>query len=72
MTKYKHWYENKEGTYWIERRDKLISYQCNWGIYTFIKYNKKYPWLSGQKEIATFEFLKDAETFLKLKNKGKL
>ena len=56
------WYEHPKGSYWIEQGQDYI-------VYTYIKFNKKYPHLSGKKEIALFKYLPDAEIFVKLKKR---
>ncbi len=61
----KRWYEHSEGSYWIERG-------FDWIIYTYEKYNKRFPHLSGKKEIALFKYFDDAERFCKLKNRNLL
>jgi len=53
----KQWFENPEGSYWVYEKQ----------VFTFEEYNKKFPHLSGEKWIASFDKVVDAKAFCRLK-----
>lgn len=59
---YKHWYTHKPNELWIKSGQ-------HYNVCCYVEYNKKYPHLSGKREIASFNYLEDAKLFIKAKTK---
>ena len=61
---FKHWFTHKPNELWIRSGQ-------HYNVISYVKYNKKYPHNSGQREIAMFRNLEDAKLFIKVKTNQK-